>query len=75
MQSQDEELAKISAELKKVKSSFKKNNVMNLEMEAQEKTLIDISQKLEAKGIKIDEVLILSKRNMNLFIKKKSCLA
>lgn len=56
LQSQTEELSKISSELKKVKSSVKKNNVMNLEMEAQEKTLIDISQKLEAKGLKIDEV-------------------
>lgn len=56
LQSQEEELSKVSGELKKVKSSVKKNNVMNLEMEAQEKTLIDISQKLEAKGLKIDEV-------------------
>lgn len=56
LQSKDEELGKVSTELKKVKTSVKKNNVMNLEMEAQEKTLIDISQKLEAKGLKIDEV-------------------
>ena len=43
-------------ELNKVRASFKKNNVLNLEMEASEKSLKEISQKLESRNVQLTEV-------------------
>lgn len=47
---------KLKQELSKVKSSMKNKNVLDLEMEAYEKSLKDISQKLEDKNTQISEV-------------------
>lgn len=44
------------AELNKIKASMKKNNVLNLEMEAYEKSLKEVSQKLETQTMRVTEL-------------------
>lgn len=55
-QARADELERLAADLKKAKAALKKTNVLSLEMEAQEKSLLDISHKLEAKIAIIDEL-------------------
>lgn len=43
-----QEISKLKADLNKVQNSIKKNNVLNLEVEAYEKSLKEISEKLES---------------------------
>lgn len=56
LDSKMDEEKKLKSELNKIKSSVKKNNVLNLEMEAYEKSLKEISQKLESKNLQLAEV-------------------
>lgn len=56
---QKDEEAKVRAELAKVRASVKSTNVLNLEMEAYEKSLNEMSTKMDAKKLKITEVNIL----------------
>lgn len=52
------EIKNQKSELNKIKASMKKNNVLNLEVEAYEKSLKESSQKLETKNLRVAEVNI-----------------
>lgn len=58
VKAKDAELKNQKAEINKIKSSAKKNSVLSLEMEAYEKSLKDVSQKLESKSLRVTEVRI-----------------
>lgn len=59
-----EEQTKLQADLTKLKASVKNSNVLNLEMEVYEKSLNEVSAKLETKNTEISEVyLIMNRRN------------
>lgn len=51
-----EEMSKLKTELNKLKSSMKKSNVLSLEVEAYEKSLKDMAEKLEANVKQLAEV-------------------
>lgn len=53
---QKDEVIKLNTELTRVKASMKSANVLNLEMEAYEKSLNEVSQKLDAKLAEITDV-------------------
>lgn len=50
-----QEISKLKADLNKVQNSMKKNNVLNLEVEAYEKSLKEISEKLESQVKQLTE--------------------
>lgn len=54
--SRNEQVSKLKAELGKTRASMKKSNVLNLEMEAYEKSSKEMTQKLENKVVQLAEV-------------------
>lgn len=54
--SRNEHVAKLRADLSKLRASMKKSNVLNLEMEAYEKSSKEMTQKLETKVVQLAEV-------------------
>lgn len=54
--SRNEQVSKLKADLVKLRASMKKSNVLNLEMEAYEKSSKEMTQKLEAKVVQLAEV-------------------
>lgn len=54
--SRNEQVSKLKAELSKLRASMKKSNVLNLEMEAYEKSSKEMTQKLETKVVQLAEV-------------------
>lgn len=50
-----QEIAKLKADLNKMQNSMKKNSVLNLEVEAYEKSLTEISEKLESQVKQLTE--------------------
>lgn len=56
IKAKEAEIKTHKGEINKIKTSLKKNNVLNLEMEAYEKSLKESSQKLEVKTLRVTEV-------------------
>lgn len=69
--SQNDQVSKLKAELGKLRASMKKSNVLNLEMEAYEKSSKEMTQKLEAKVVQLAEVNGVYACNGHRMIKSK----
>lgn len=52
----NEQVSKLKAEMGKLRASMKKSNVLNLEVEAYEKSSKEMIQKLETKVVQLAEV-------------------
>lgn len=60
-----EEVQKIKNEMNKLRASMKKNNVLNLEVEAYEKSLTEMSQKYESTLKQLSEAKAENETNQN----------
>lgn len=60
IKAKETEIKNHKTEINKIKASVKKNNVLNLEMDAYEKSLKESSQKLEVKTLRVTEVCEIS---------------